>query len=378
MRGLGKIEEKVLAENLFLFAWSLMVIHMYVTYSSLSAYSNSFVSLIAFVAFCFKILSTKYTARELAICSFLLIVGILTIQPAQDMRVFWFAITVFALKNVDTERVIKVTYSITLVCCALFLCSYLLKFSVDEIIYIDDGNIRHGFGFGHPNTLQAYILYIVSMAMYVNYTKMKRWILIFFLLVSFIVYSFTYSRTGIIVTTIVLIMAWLIRFSPISNLMNYGLIAIAYTYITIFSVLPIIYYRYMNPIFNMLNGLLTNRISQAAYFYGEYGVKLFGFRPIELTYEKRYIYLDMGYETMLICQGLIYFVIVVGTMVILLYRYTKEKNQKRLLLLFAFALFLGTENVATYIFLNVSMLFISELIFLPNRRTRYNGRKHLL
>lgn len=363
VKEMGKIKEKKLAEGLFLLGWSLMVIHMYVAYSSLSAYSSSIVSVIALFFFLFKIIYTKYTAKEMIICSILMLIGILTIRPSQDMRVFWFALVIMAAKNVDLEKVIRITYRLTLICCSLFFISYLLKISVDEIIHLEDGKIRHGFGFGHPNTLQAYVLYIVTMMIYVNYTKLKRWVIVLLFLITFFVYSFTDSRTGIVITTVFLITAWLIRFSSLKLTTKKGLIAVSYIYISVFSILPTIYYKYMNPVFSLLNTLLTKRITQAAYFYGEYGIKFFGFRPIELTYNKRYIYLDMGYESMYIIQGFIYFIIIVGSMLLLLHRYAKEENDKRMLILFSFVLFLGPENMATYIFLNISMLFISELIF---------------
>lgn len=363
VKEMGKIKEKKLAEGLFLLGWSLMVIHMYVAYSSLSAYSNSMVSAIALFFFLFKIIYTKYTAKEMIICSILMLIGILTIRPSQDMRVFWFALVIMAAKNVDLEKVIRITYRLTLICCSFFLICFLLNISIDEMIYLENGKIRHGFGLGHPNALQAYVLYIATMMIYVNYVRLKRWILVTLFFLSMITYYFTNSRTGIIITIIILATAWLIRFSSFNKLTRKGIRTGSFLYIAIFSLLPIIYFRYMNPVFSLLNSLLTNRISQAGYFYSAYGIKLFGFRPIELTYKKRYIYLDMGYEAMYINQGFIYFIIIVGSMLFLLHRYAKEKNDKRMLILFSFILFLGPENMVTYIFLNVSMLFISELIF---------------
>lgn len=363
VKEMGKMKEKRLAEGLFLFGWSLMVIHMYITYSSLSAYSNSIVSGAAFFIFLFKIVKTKYTAREIVICSILMLIGILTIRPSQDMRVFWFALVITATKNVNLEKVIKTTYGLTICCCTFFLICFLLNISPDEVIYLESGKVRHGFGLGHPNTLQAYVLYIVTMTIYVNYVRLKRWILVILFLLSIFVYSFTNSRTGIIVTIVILATTWLIRFCSLNKLIRSGIKIGSFLYMTVFSLLPIIYFRYLNPVFSLLNSLLTNRISQAGYFYSAYGIKLFGFRPIELTYKKRYIYLDMGYEAMYISQGLIYFIIIVGSILLLLHRYAKEKNDKRMLILFSFTLFLGPENMATYIFLNVSMLFISELIF---------------
>lgn len=375
VRKLGKIEEKRLAEGIFLLGWSLMVIHMYIAYSSLSAYSNSIVSAIALFFFLFKVVYTKYTAREIGICSILMLIGILTIRPSQDMRVFWFALVITAIKNVDIEKIIKVTYGITIICCILFFISYLLNISIDETIYLEDGGLRHGFGLGHPNTLQAYVLYFVTMTIYVNYVKLKRWILVTLFFLSIFVYYFTNSRTGIVITIVVLVMAWLIRFSSFRSLTRNGVRTISSIYIIGFSLLPIIYYRYINPVFSFLNILLTKRITQAAYFYSAYGTKLFGFRPIELTYVKRYIYLDMGYATMYICHGLIFFTIIVGSILLLLHRYTKEKDDKRMLILFSFVLFLGPENMATYIFLNVSMLFISELIFVS--KTHEDEKKNI-
>ncbi len=357
------INKKSLVQNLFLAGWSLMVIHLYINYSSLSAYSNSIVSMVAFIFFLVKIAETRYSVKEIILCSFLIFFGILSLQNSQDMRALWFAIVIMASKNIDIEKTIKVTYGITVMCCLLFYVFCLLGISENETIYMSNGNIRYGFGLGHPNTLQAYVLYIISMAIYVNYERMKGWFLVACVLLACFIYSFTYSRTGLIIVISVLIMTGLIRFLPSRSLISRGLVYIISLYILVFSLLPMIYYRYINPFFYMLNDLLTYRISQAAYFFRAYGTKLFGDCPIELTYEKKYIYLDMGYASMMVCQGLVYFLIIVVSMIFLLNKYVKEKCYKKILLLVSFILFLGTENAATYIFMNISMLFISEIIF---------------
>lgn len=355
--------EKMAIQNFFFVGWSLMVIHLYVNYSSLSNYSNSIVSVFGLAFFIIKIVKTQYAGKELVLCTLLIFNGILTFWNSQDMRVLWFAIAIMAVKNVDIEKTIKLTYHITIICCALFFLAYLLGISEDRIVYLDNGNIRRGFGLGHSNMLQAYILYIISMAIYIRYEKLKKGNLIMFALFALCIYTFSHSRTGILVTIFVLIMAWFICFCPSKNLISRGFKSILNLYIIIFSMLPILYHKCMNPIFSMLNDMLTYRITQAAYFCNAYGIKLFGQWPMELTYERKYIFLDMGYVSMMIRQGLVYFLIIVGSMMFLLNKYVKEKCFKRILLLAAFIFYLGTENVATYIFMNVSMLFISELIF---------------
>lgn len=358
-----KIKKNDFPEIAFTFGWILMVIHFSISYSALSNLSSPFVSMIALLLFIFKILKTKYTQKELLLGLSIVIIGLIAWEKAKDMRVLWFSIVIFSMKRVNIEKIINVTYYTILICVIAILFFCYIGLTTDFIPNMSDGRVRHSYGFQHPNTLQAFVLYIVIMTIYINYEKLKFQSVIILLMISVVFYKYTISRTGIIVTGMVLALAVWIRFFSGKYFNNSLIVLFGYLYICVFTVLPIVYYKINNSYLTMLNSLLNRRISQAAFFYSAYGIKLFGNYLLELSYDTKPIYLDMGFSKMLFNNGIIYYLMIVGGTMVLLVRYLKRKNYKKIFLLISFILFLGTENVATYIFMNVSMLFLSELVF---------------
>lgn len=90
----------------------------------------------------------------------------------------------------------------------------------------------------------------------------------------------------------------------------------------------------------------------------------------DLTYEYTTHILDIGYTKMLINNGVIYYLFVVYNYIYLLKETIQLKKYSTFILISFFLIYMYTENVSTYIFMNVSMLLFSNFIFNDEKELR--------
>ena len=83
----------------------------------------------------------------------------------------------------------------------------------------------------------------------------------------------------------------------------------------------------------------------------------------------------MGFAKMLINNGLFYYVAVVLGNVLSMFQACEEKRRDLVALMGCFIIYMFTENVATYIFMNVTMLQFSNYLY--GRAKNRVGRKWL-
>lgn len=356
-------------ENAFLFyvAWIMMEIHICIANSNAAAYSISIISYIAILIFLSKILLTmKYSIRELCLMGILLIGGGISAISSKDMRVLWFAIVFSASKNIDFDKLVRYSFRVMIICCMTFVIMYLCGL-IEGSHSITDKGIRLSFGLGHANMCAAYYSLIIMFILYIYYNKIKIYHIILFVIGEYGVYLATKSNTGLIVVSITLLMFIVVKYFPMQKF-NIKVIASAIIIIiAFFTILPIIYDKNIS-ILKLLDKLMTGRLRQANYYYLNYGIRLFGndIRADLLKVNTDNI-LDMGYAKMLINNGLFFYIIVVGGYLLLIKRAIKEQRKDIIVFFGAMLIYLLSENVATYIFMNVTMMSFSEILFKANK-----------
>lgn len=337
-----------------------MVIHICIANSNAQKYSTTIVSYIAMLLFALKIIIQKrYKLQEIIMIAFSLFWGFCSYRVADDMRVLWFAIVLCASKDIEFDKVVNYSFKAMLFCCISFMLLFKMGLIEETKVYSIRG-IRHSYGLGHPNMCSAYYALLMIQYVYLHFKKIKAVHLIVLIIGSFIVYYLTKSTTGLITMLTVIMIIFALKYMPFKK-MNSKIIVIGLIVgVTLFTVIPIIY----DGKFTIIDTLMSGRLHQANFYYEKYGVSLFG---NNINADLNSIYtdniLDMGYAKMLINNGLIYYLIVVFGYIVSMIK-ACESGRRDLVALFAcFIVYMFTENVATYIFMNVTMLLFSDFLY---------------
>ena len=179
----------------------------------------AFLVLGIFILF-FKILSDKFKKNELLYFAVVLGIGLGTFIVGSKTTLLLSCMCIAGMKNIDVDKTFNDMYKIRLVTFISVVILALIGILENNQIYMwrNGGyDIRYTLGFGHPNTLHLTFFILASLYIYGRYEKLK---LIDYLIVIFancFVFSYSNTRTGFIVTMLLVIITFL---SKIKNLKN--------------------------------------------------------------------------------------------------------------------------------------------------------------
>lgn len=346
-----------------------MEIHICTANSDAAKFSITAVSYISIFLFLLKIALDKYTKREIIVIFLLLIGSILSLRASSDMRVVWFALVICASKRIDFNRIVKYSLRTMFGCCLAFFTLYFCGI-IEGAYIISEKGLRLSFGLGHPNMCSAYYGLIVIQYIYIHFEQMKVRHLLLFALGALPIYLGTKSNTGLLVTILALVFVFIIKVLPAKQFNTKIIVIGLLGGITFFTFAPIFY----NKSLSILDEMMTGRLHQANYYYEIYGIHIFGSDIThDLTNPNRDNILDIGIAKMLINNGIFYYTLVISGYILCLKKAIAD-NRKDLIALFGtMIIYLFAENVATYIFMNVSMLAFSQLIFC-NEKQNYSTK----
>ncbi|CAI3342399.1 hypothetical protein CIRMBP1294_00380 [Enterococcus cecorum] len=360
--------------NIYYCAWIMMVVHLCVANSNANLYSAPFISYIAIIMFALKILlQRKFSLINLLLLPMMLFIGYECLIHTDDMRVLWFFIAILASKDIDFEKLIKLTFRTMLICCICFFTLFLLGV-IDQTVVNSVRGIRQSLGLGHPNMFSAYYSILLTLGIYIKFDKLSIVKLFFLMIGSFIVYSFTKSFSGIITCMCVILIVIILKYVPLRNINSRLIIIFLLIGMTVFTLAPILF----NEKLLVFDKIVTGRIHQAHFYYKKYGIDLFG-NNVNKDLNSPFTdnILDIGYTKMLLNNGLIYYLIVVCGYIFSLFRSLEFKNKRMIVLMSGFIIYMFTENVATYVFMNPSMIYFSKYLFeFTGKRVKYFGKKH--
>ena len=281
------------------------------------------------------------------------------------MRLLWFVLVIIASKDIEFEKVIKYNFVAMMSSCVFIVLLYALGIIEQDIILMARG-MRCGIGLGHPNMAAAYMAMLLIQYTYIRFDKIKmiEFVGMFFLVVA--TYLITKSNTGIIMMFSMILFNVMVKYLPYkketSQMIAFGICLL----VIFFSITPIFYSNKLLIIDTALNG----RLHQANYYFEKYGISIFGRKLPELKWSNTDWLLDIGYARMLLNNGIFYYVLIVGCYILRIKRAVSSGNKKEVCLISSYMLYMCTENTATYIFMNVSMLLFSDIILkrLKNRK----------
>lgn len=329
----------------------------------LGASANSKVYIVVFIVGCaaifVKMLRERYTRRELMSMLFIVAIGLLNFLIGHETTILFTAVAVCGMKNVDINRIIKIVFWTRLLSfITMVTISTLGVVENVPIAFWRDGHfiMRYSFGYGHPNTAHIALTTVLLLLMYLYGSRMNVIHYCILLGVNFAFYKFTYSRTGFLMGALCIM---LFACSKIPRLRNIIMHMIRHSYWALFGItlaLGLLYGKV--EILYVVDRLLTGRVRYM------HRLMTMGFPPLiggQVT--NQYVIIDNGYTAMLYEGGILAFLWISYYMTKVIHKVYAKKEHMKLILIGCFILYNMTESFYPSISVNISLLFISDVLF---------------
>ena len=231
---------------------------------------------LTFVLFGISMATTKRSMRQW-ICFFIMaLLGCSSYLHTGRNEILRAVVFIWACYGKDMKKVLKVTFWFTLIgCVIIFLLSVFGIYGKTflEAVYRTDvpwtpGELerRYCFGMGHPNSFHCMMLVITWLGVYCYHEKIKWYGYVLISILHVVVYLFTDSRTGLLMSVGSLGIFVVLKY--IKSLQKNILIYLMGIFVVIGAVFFSVFmakYSVHHPLLAKIDGLLSNRILNLYY-----------------------------------------------------------------------------------------------------------------
>ncbi len=343
----------------FYIFWTLLLVGKGLGMTSANPYMVKMTWVAVFFAV-FKLCFTKWKKTEFIAMVILLSLGLVVFLKTLDAAALLTMMTICASKSVDLRQLFK--YSFWLKAIMFVIITTLVIFNViDSQPFIryegDVYTVRYGLGYGHPNAAH-YTFFIICVLFFLTYRNMKT---IYFVLLecyNIFLFSFTVSRTGFLLTSLLILCNWAIKSKVVYRLFcKFGNL-LSFIYV-ILAVLSFATPLFVNVIVSEYAGLGTalSRLKTGTAVVINNVISLFGNGGITTDYG----FIFIGYQ-----YGLIILIIYILGNTLLLRKFLKKHYLAEFFILVIYALYTMLESYSASILMNTSLLLLSLLLYSEN------------
>lgn len=339
-------------------------------------------SLIALISVVCKICMTEYNTMEFIFIFLLGLVAILSFINSGRLGFLLSVLAIIGIKDMKYEKIFRLGLIIYSLSFLSTIFGAVIGIIPNSLVVHEKGNlgevIRWGMGFSTGNVFHIAYFIFISFILY-NLKEKYCYKHLFYLLIgNIIVFIFSLSYTGAAVTSIYLILNMIaIKRKKLNNIEKI-LCQIPLLLCLLFSFGAPFLLDY--PLVQKLNNALQARLSFSYYYLANQSITLLGTRMKNVP--NFWIIMDNGYVYILMTFGIIAFLLFCTGYVFLIIKYSrimpnnnKKKSENnvdylvRISMIFSFLLYGIMEQFISNAFMNISLLFMGELIFY---QTRYN------
>lgn len=380
---------KKFGQNLYEYGFMILAVKNLLDSSGLFKRPEWLDTLLIFTFLClifWKLALQRYTMSRLIIFGVVGVICAYTCIKGDYFYIIFSFLGIIAMQDVDLKEVVRKTSNVKIIILLIHIFVYfVILFAMpDKIVYIYRNGIkRHYFFLGHPNTFSMYVLWTSMEYLYSRYDKLKIINLVSIWLVNFITYQFTNSNTGVMVTTLAIVLSICDKknvrgiIKSLQPLSKYGF-AICSITIPLFVASYSKFSGRMMEIFNHINDFFTGRLLYGAYVYDVYGATLLG-RTITFA-KKSYwrghwidtVVLDNSYIWLFVMYGALYLII----LSIAFFLIAKSTSNIEKILIISFTFYGVMEAYIMNAAICFPLLFIGKYLYIRIQEKREFKLKH--
>lgn len=268
------------------------------------------------------------------------------------------------LINIDFKFLMKIFFIANIIAFCLFLVANILQLKPSEFI---DG--RNDFGFGNPNTAFICMYLIWFSYLYLVFDDIKFKDILFLVMLTFVMYSQTETRTGLLTLICTAVLVVLIKKIDIRKKSIKILLSSVPVLAT--SVSLVIAYVFNQAKF--FNSMLSHRPN---YWYTylahpKFGLNLFGHNPgIKFTLFVPRVPIDSGYVWSLYSLGMLVYALLLIIYVILIYKLCADNKKAEIVLVISILIYSFAESILLDLANNVALILIVYALTLNKEKNK--------
>ena len=176
---------------------------------------------VTFLLFGVKILLTRLSKKEWLYLVLLSILGYISYRYTGRNEVLRLVVFVFACQGIKADKILKTMWLLTTIGCGVLVLLSVSGVYGTLALTTDFGRgisqTRYCLGLGHPNALHCMFFMIVTVGIYIYHEKIKLPGYLVIGALNIGLFYLTDSRTGFLVTTLVIVGAAILRIFPSLN-----------------------------------------------------------------------------------------------------------------------------------------------------------------
>ncbi|MFI3213747.1 MAG: hypothetical protein R3Y24_10430, partial [Eubacteriales bacterium] len=189
-----------------------------------SAYTIPYSGRLFQITFCLcvlKICFTKYTLKEWLTMLGFVVLGYISYRATGRNEILRILALIFACKEIDMKRCMKLVFWMTLVGCLILMILALTGVFGTLAVITDFGRgtveTRYALGLGHPNALHCMAWAISLLGIYVYKESVKPWHILTIMVGNVGLYLLTDSRTGMLTFMAILVFILIVLIAQDKN-----------------------------------------------------------------------------------------------------------------------------------------------------------------
>lgn len=317
-----------------------------------------------------KLVLTKYNRRQIAAMALLCIIAFVSYRNSGRLGIVLTVFALIGLKDMDIKKLFRMGL-------AIYGCSFawtvvMAKWGVvhNPLDIHRKGGVelvRWGMGYSTGNVF--HISYFI-LTVFLCYTWGKRYDvkrMAVLMAGNMAVFLFSLSYTGVIVTTFFLLLFFYAAKRGEPGRAEQILFQLPLPLCLIFSFAgPFLLGL---PLMQKVDAMMQGRLSFSAYYLKNQPITLFGARMKDVP--NFWVIMDNGYVYILMTFGIVVFALFCAGYAVLIARYSgflkagKGVRLQELSIIFAFLLYGIMEQFISNAFMNLSLLFLGEVLFGP-------------
>lgn len=312
-----------------------------------------------------KLLKIGFNKKELISILSILFIGLIDFFIAKETTILFTGITLAFLKKSNLRNVIKALFLgrvIGLIFMIALPVSGILKMNIVSFYRNGEFIKRYAFGYSHPNLMHSTFNIVVIMWLYLNYEKINLKNICICGILNYILYKYTYSRTGFLLLGVFLIIAYFTKKSKkIQEKIPKCLNIIFLCSILIGVILAYGYGKF--EIVSKFDTILTGRIKYLSILIKNY------FPPLIKIHSYQNILFDNGYFDLLYNGGILatiwYIYMQLKTNSII----REKKMYTEALVIIIFMIYSITESYYASSIMNIGIIFFSYALYSSSNLT---------
>ena len=357
-----------------------VVIEVLIVIINKSAYINPFegrLFRITFLLFALKTALTKYSRKEYLTIFLFLLLGAISYFVTGRNEIVRLVMFIAACKDIDMQKCLKLVFYMTLAGCITIIMLSVTGIYGAMSLAQDYGRgsieTRYTLGMGHPNALQCMAWALTTLGLYLYGETMKWYSYLFVAVINAGFFLLTDSRTALLVTIFVIILAYLAKagsgiFKKTVEIccMSATLLSVLGSVVIAANARRVYYYAWfrwyydyygVNPVtlfFVKLDNILTGRIRVLSeYDSFDEGLDIWRL----FSKPDNNLYFDMGWIRLFYWYGIIPACVFVVALIVIMYYCYRKEHYMALVLIASFSIYTIIEAHAISVYLARNYVF---------------------